>query len=257
MDLRIAKSVRENEIEPYDHSVLILGMSCSGKSALVNTLVNCVLGTNIGNLKVAIKCEKYPEVASEFHDYCENSYGSTTRTQFFKINGPLTNNKTVLLVDTPSFDCFDQNEDNIKVAEIIKNIKLVKRFDAVFYTHRNSGSRLTPQIVYYLSRFREIIPRDLENSIIKINTFYIHNTSFNDEVFPFPIQENFKINNSLFMYSQEECKQSLKKNKKLTKILEKLNVKMRKIMEFVLNIKTSSCEQNVRASNLTNGGFRR
>lgn len=103
-----ARIVRENEaLEPYDYSIFVLGASGNGKSTLINSTASSIMVRDLSNLAAAIKCEKYPIIDPCFDDGTQerndatSGQSQTTKAHFYKFRGPFTNNKTILIVDTP------------------------------------------------------------------------------------------------------------------------------------------------------------
>lgn len=173
-----ATAVKPNEIGHFDYCFLILGETGVGKSTFVNTIVNAVLETSVENLKVAIRCEKYPILNPEFDDNIfermdsVNGSSQTKYAHYYKLSGSLTNYKTFLFVDTPgiaSTDGVQDDEENFN--EIIKAARLIKKFNAILFVQQQSATRTTQRFNYYISILSEIIPIDFERSVIRILTF--------------------------------------------------------------------------------------
>jgi energy-coupling factor transporter ATP-binding protein EcfA2 len=198
-------------LEPYDYAILVLGASGNGKSTFVNSLVCVILGLSPGTLRAAIACKKYPSIIPELDDGLQerndaaSGQSQTTYAHFYKLAGPITDGKTVLIVDTPGLAAAGGvTEDDANVQVIIQAAKRVASFNAILVVEKSSTNRLNPCIEYNLYRIAEIIPRDFECKVILAFTFNQGKVEFEDQWFAFPIQHKLKMNNLAFGYSTAE-----------------------------------------------------
>ncbi|OMJ69036.1 hypothetical protein SteCoe_33348 [Stentor coeruleus] len=244
MSLKFARAVRKDEIEPYDFSILVLGESGAGKSTLINTIVNSVLETDIENMKIAIKNKAYSMLDEEFNDgineRADDSQGLsvTMNTHFYKVSGPITQNKTFLIVDTPGILAtrgIDEDDDNMK--KTIIAAQAVKKFNAILFVNKYTDNRLSACFKYKILRIAEVIPTDFETSVIRILSFASDDTLFlKNDKFPFQIQQIFHMNNSHFSYSKEQYAQVLNlKNKHSQNKIESDNT-IKELFEFIFNM---------------------
>ncbi|OMJ69041.1 hypothetical protein SteCoe_33354 [Stentor coeruleus] len=249
MNSTFARAVSIDDIEPYDYSVLILGETRVGKSTLVNVIVNSVLGNNVENLTAAIRCKKYPNINPEFDDkiYKRNDANTlrsqTTNVHYYKVSGPLTNNKILLLVDTPG-TCSTKGieEDDESTNEIINCAKSVKHFNAIICMLKYSTNRSNVLFKYNIYRISKIIPRDFENSVIVVSSFKCGNRKFSEVRidYPFPVQNFYFFNNFVFENSREEYLAKPKLVIKSNKKFKKIKTKVGKMIEFIFNMRAIS-----------------
>ncbi|OMJ69040.1 hypothetical protein SteCoe_33353 [Stentor coeruleus] len=253
MNSTFARAVRKSDIEPYDYSVLIIGETGVGKSTLLNVIVNSVFGNNVENLTAAIRCLKYPNINPEFDDkiYERNDANTlrsqTTNVHYYKVSGPLTNNKILLFVDTPGMSSTEGiEEDDESTNEIIDCAKSVKHFNAIICMLKYSTNRFTPFLKYNIQRISEIIPRDFENSVIVVSSFKC-GSGKSSEVrnidYPFPVQNFYFLNNVVFENTREEYLAKPKLLKKSNKQFKKIKTKVGKMFEFIFKMNAISSMQ--------------
>ncbi|OMJ70310.1 hypothetical protein SteCoe_31733 [Stentor coeruleus] len=193
-------------LEPYDYSILLLGARGNGKSTFVNTLVNVIIGSNPGNLQAAAACDKYPNIIPALDDGLqERNDFKTIHAHFYKLKSSITDNKTILVIDTPGLASnggISEDDDNVQI--IINAARRIKFLNAIIVVEKSSTNRLSPLVEYNLCRISEIIPQDFQSQVIVAYTFNLGFILFMDNWFPFPIQYKLKINNGAFRYSSKE-----------------------------------------------------
>jgi hypothetical protein len=181
--------------------------------------------------------QKYPVILPQLDDglnEANNSdYCPTTHAQFYKCSSAFTNDKTILIVDTPGFNNINRDDEAI---EIINNAaSRVSFFNAIVYFQKSSTNRLLPCIEYCLYIAAKIIPRDFESSIVAAFTFNQGFIEFEEEWFPFKIQHKIKLQNDAFVYSTSEYQA---KPKRLNCATEKWNRSIKRYIKFLAKLFT-------------------
>ncbi|OMJ65223.1 hypothetical protein SteCoe_38763 [Stentor coeruleus] len=243
LNLTFARAVREDEIGPFDYSILIIGSSGAGKSTLINTAVNLALGSDVKNLKIASKSREYPNLSPGFDDgkaeaVHHHDQSFTMRSHFYKISCSETNYNTILLVDTPGISSTGGiQDDNGNTLEIMRAARLVSGFNAIFLVQRISDNKLTPHLKYSLYRISEVIPTNFEKSIILFISYSADKVSPIDEAeYGFPIKNTFYFNNSFFSHTQADYMENQKLEKKQNKKLKKSKKRLCKLFNYVFRM---------------------
>ena len=165
------------------------------------------MGNTLGNLTPIIPCNFYTNVENRFLDISQTDRNDAatgkSQTLFphaYKIKSPNFSNKTFLIVNTPGLNSDGGiQQDDLHLNDILKIARTIKAFNAILIIEKASTNRLTYHAKYNFYRISECIPNDFENKFIMVLSHHFGGAvGFQDEWFPFPIQEKILINNIAF-----------------------------------------------------------
>ncbi|OMJ67220.1 hypothetical protein SteCoe_35675 [Stentor coeruleus] len=221
---------------PYDYCILVLGGTGCGKSTFVNTFINVVLNRDPENLIIAVESKPYPNVHEDFIIESEgediNSKLSHTKAvHYYKLSSEITNNKTILLVDTPGLGAAEGIKmDDSFIDKIIDAARTIPRINAIIVIEKSTTNRQTALVEYCLYRISEVIPNDFERKVILGITFHTGPSDFDKSWFMFNVQMTAKLNNLCFSYTENDYKS---KPKKLENSLKEWDKSKRKITRII------------------------
>lgn len=152
---RAAKPSLE-EILPYDYCILVLGSTGCGKSTFINTFINVVQNKKPGDFITAIESTYYPETHQDFildpvREELTSGLSHTKTVHYYKLSSDLTNNKTILLVDTPGLGAAEGiQQDDSFIENIIDSVRNHPTINAILVLERSSTNRITAYVDYCL-----------------------------------------------------------------------------------------------------------
>lgn len=224
---------------PYDYCIFVLGGTGCGKSTFTNTFINVVLNSNPQNLVIAVESKSHPEIHPNFIIESEgediNSKLSHTKAvHYYKLSSELTQNKTILLVDTPGLGAPEgiKSDDNF-INQIINAAQIIPKINAIVVIEKSTTNRQTALVEYCLYRISEVIPNVFESRVILGITFHAGPSDFNKSWFAFSIQMTAKFNNLCFSYNNDDY---ASKPKKLESSIKEWNRSKRKFTRIIQKV---------------------
>lgn len=195
-----------------------------------------------GDFITAIESTYYPETHQDFiidpvREELTSGLSHTKTVHYYKLSSDLTNNKTILLVDTPGLGAAEGiQQDDSFIENIIDSVRNHPTINAILVLERSSTNRITAYVDYCLYWISEVIPNGFERKAILGITFYSGKSDFNVNWFAFNVELTVNLNNASFSYSQEEFLSKLKKLKKHIKNWGKSVKKIKSIIKKVFQM---------------------
>ena len=167
----------ERDFESPERIVLIVGATGSGKSTLINAMVNYMFGVNWEDkvrFKIIEECTETSSQASRTQAKSQTDWVTayTIHHQpWFKIPYTLT------LIDTPGFGDTDgvkrddEITEQIRKSFSIQDVHGIGRLDAVGFVAESNDTRLTPTRKYIYDKILSLFGKDIKDNIFMLLTF--------------------------------------------------------------------------------------
>ncbi|KAA0703615.1 hypothetical protein E1301_Tti015539 [Triplophysa tibetana] len=145
-------------------TVLLVGETGVGKTALINTMVNYIL-------KVKFEEEMWYEMTEEeARDQSESQTSEITMYEVFPKKGPIS----LTIIDTPGYGDTRGLDKDLEVAEnlctLFQSIEGVREVDAVCFVIQASKNRLSDRQHYIISSILSLFGKDVVNNIVFLFT---------------------------------------------------------------------------------------
>ena len=231
-----AISKKEAFSNVYDFSLIFIGISGSGKSCMINSIINYFEKRNVSNLVIASTTDTEKSTENRFI-LCNmarpnlKNIRCTEEIKFFQVISP-ENNKTYLLIDTPGLAETKATEiDEITLKTIINALNEIKNITSIIFVLKATTTRISPSIEISMKTFQDITRERPKISIFFALTFYAGgNLDFIDSLITFNHQAIFKMDNNIFSYKEEL---RLNSNKKLLGHWDKMKRKLQMFIEVI------------------------
>lgn len=220
----------------YDYSLLILGDIASGKSSLINAMINVVLGRTSNELLIAKPLQDYPQVSAYFNI----NYSDVTYPIIFELSGELTNWKKIRIIEIPFIKSEMKYTSKSPIDKLSCSLTLALEYlnsiTAIGITQKSSESRnLASHHVMYSAISKVFSSEYLARNCCFFFTFYCGSIHYNTDWVRIKPAMKTKFNNMLFQYSAEDYKTNIKIIKKSNKCLEKMKKCFRKTFKFLVS----------------------
>ncbi|XP_050970034.1 uncharacterized protein LOC127167820 isoform X2 [Labeo rohita] len=144
--------------------VLLVGETGVGKTTLINTMVNYILGVDFED-------EKWYEITEEAaRDQSESQTSEITMYEVFPVNSPMS----LTIIDTPGYGDTRGLEKDLEVAEnlsaLFQSEDGVHEVDAVCFVTQASKNRLSDRQHYIISSVLSLFGKDIVNNIVFLIT---------------------------------------------------------------------------------------
>ncbi|XP_051565724.1 uncharacterized protein LOC127447719 [Myxocyprinus asiaticus] len=145
--------------------ILIVGETGTGKTTIINTMVNYLLG-------VKFKDEKYYEITEEqeHKDQTKSQTSAITVYEVFDDENPIS----LTIIDTPGYAATEGFEKDGEIAEYLAKLFSsefgIKFIDAVCFVMKASQNRLSGKEFYIFHSVLSLFGRDIENNIVCLLT---------------------------------------------------------------------------------------
>ncbi|XP_067257778.1 uncharacterized protein [Chanodichthys erythropterus] len=145
--------------------VLLVGETGTGKTTLINTMVNYLLG-------VKFEDEEWYEITEE-EEAGDQSESQTSEITMYEVC-PVENPVSLTIIDTPGYGDTRGLEKDLEVAEnlstLFQNNDGVREIDAVCFVIQASKNRLSDRQHYIISSVLSLFGKDIVNNIVFLIT---------------------------------------------------------------------------------------
>ncbi|KAL0189915.1 hypothetical protein M9458_017014 [Cirrhinus mrigala] len=144
--------------------VLLVGETGAGKTTLINTMVNYILGVDFED-------EKWYEITEEAaRDQSESQTSEITMYEVFPVKGPMS----LTIIDTPGYGDTRGLDKDLEVAENLSALFQSKdgvcEVNAVCFVTQASKNRLSDRQHYIISSVLSLFGKDIVNNIVFLIT---------------------------------------------------------------------------------------
>ncbi|KAK2913249.1 hypothetical protein Q8A67_001648 [Cirrhinus molitorella] len=144
--------------------VLLVGETGVGKTTLINTMINYLLG-------VKFEDEEWYEITEEAaRDQSESQTSEITMYEVFSVENPVS----LTIIDTPGYGDTRGLDKDLEVAEnlatLFQSIDGVREVDAVCFVTQASKNRLSDRQHYIISSILSLFGKDIVNNIVFLIT---------------------------------------------------------------------------------------
>ena len=234
------KSLKD-KLKEADSIILVIGETGSGKSTIINTLINSMENHSLQDLKIVSDIENNFEGAAYENSYrieldenytIKNISSKCVHTKQVEIIRVHFNNKCICFIDTPGIIQMDSKESDNDWAELIENVigTAIDEINFIFFISKYDQYRLNPSLCASLNLVNSILKK-YEIKVITIFTHYAgKNPDHNLNNIPFKSEHTININNNIYSKLQK----SIKKREKLEGAWNKINIKAGKIINLLV-----------------------
>uniref|UniRef100_A0A8C2GLE0 AIG1-type G domain-containing protein n=1 Tax=Cyprinus carpio TaxID=7962 RepID=A0A8C2GLE0_CYPCA len=154
----------EKDASKQNKIVLLVGETGVGKTTLINTMINYLLG-------VKFEDEIWYEITEEeARDQSESQTSEITMYEVFPIRSPIS----LTIIDTPGYGDTRGLDKDLEVAENLANLFQsndgVREVDAVCFVTQASKNRLSDRQHYIISSILSLFGKDIVNNIVFLIT---------------------------------------------------------------------------------------
>ncbi|KAL0189914.1 hypothetical protein M9458_017013, partial [Cirrhinus mrigala] len=154
----------EKDASKPNKTVLLVGETGAGKTTLINTMVNYILG-------VKFEEEKWYEITEEAAgDQSESQTSEITMYEVFSMKSPMS----LIIIDTPGYGDTRGLDKDLEVAENLSALFQSKdgvcEVDAVCFVIQAAKNRLSDRQHYIISSILSLFGKDIVNNIVFLIT---------------------------------------------------------------------------------------
>lgn len=155
--------------EAKSKTIIVLGQTWSGKTTLLNSLVNFILGVEYEeNFRYVIIDEEKVQGNNEI----DQTKSVTQNTTIYYIK-KYKDFPSIILIDTPGFGDTSGPDKDKKIVQDIKYIfeKKLTKIDAICFVAQSSNVRLTANQNYIFSSVMSLFGKDTAENFVPMLTF--------------------------------------------------------------------------------------
>ncbi|XDV19474.1 hypothetical protein PO909_024940 [Leuciscus waleckii] len=153
-------STKQNKI------VLLVGETGVGKTTIINTMVNYLMG-------VKFEDEIWYEITEEEEEARDQSVSQTSEITMYEVF-PIKGSISLTIIDTPGYGDTRGLEKDLEVAEnlsmLFQSSDGVRQIDAVCFVTQASKNRLSDRQHYIISSILSLFGKDIVNNIVFLIT---------------------------------------------------------------------------------------